>query len=227
MESKHKKKIYLYYQFERFWHWAQAALIFLLIVTGFEIHSTFHLFGYDTAVRWHNTAGWLLIGLIITAIFWHIVTGQWKNYVPTTKKLWEQVLYYLFGIFRNAPHPTHKTITSKLNPLQRIVYLGLKVVILPAMVLSGLLYMFYRFPQGSRIASFSIGGIELETIAVIHTAGAFLVVAFVIIHLYLISTGSTPGSNLKAMITGWEDLEEEEAHEAEDHKKKEKKEIQH
>jgi thiosulfate reductase cytochrome b subunit len=38
-------------------------------------------------------------------------------------------------------------------------------------------------------------------------AGAFVVIAFVIAHLYLITTGQTPTSNLKAMITGYEDIE--------------------
>jgi thiosulfate reductase cytochrome b subunit len=34
-------------------------------------------------------------------------------------------------------------------------------------------------------------------------------VAFLITHLYLITTGETATSNLKAMITGYEELEEE------------------
>ncbi len=45
--------------------------------------------------------------------------------------------------------------------------------------------------------------------AVIHTLGAFLLVAFFVIHLYLITTGETVTSNLKAMITGYEELEKE------------------
>ena len=37
--------------------------------------------------------------------------------------------------------------------------------------------------------------------------------AFIIIHLYLITTGRTVSSNLKAMITGWEEMDEEEIQE--------------
>jgi len=48
-----------------------------------------------------------------------------------------------------------------------------------------------------------IGG--LKVVALLHTAGAFLLVAFLIVHLYLITTGQTVTSNLKAMITGWEE----------------------
>lgn len=202
------KKVYVYKGFERFWHWTQSFLIIFLALTGFEIHSSYTLFGFDTAVDLHNKAAWAFIVLIIFAIFWHITTGEWKQYLPTTQNLRAQAEFYIFGIFRNAPHPTKKTLISKLNPLQRLVYLGLKILIIPVMVFSGLLYMFYRYPQSGSIKS---GGIEsLEIVALLHTLGAFLLVAFLVVHLYLITTGHTVSSNLKAMITGWEELEEEE-----------------
>ena len=41
-------------------------------------------------------------------------------------------------------------------------------------------------------------------IALLHTAGAFVLLAFLIAHVYLTTTGETPTANLKAMITGWE-----------------------
>jgi thiosulfate reductase cytochrome b subunit len=39
------------------------------------------------------------------------------------------------------------------------------------------------------------------------------------VHLYLITTGHTVTSNLKAMITGWEELEGEAEAEAEEEEK--------
>lgn len=204
--SKHKK-VYVYQGFERFWHWNQALLIFLLAFTGFEIHSSYEFFGFETAVDIHNKAAWGFIILIVFAIFWHITTGEWKQYIPTTQNLKAQAEFYLFGIFRNAPHPTKKTIISKLNPLQRLVYLGLKLLVIPVMVISGLLYMFYRYPQGDTIAMINID--NLEIIALVHTAGAFVLLSFIAVHLYLITTGHTVTSNLQAMITGWEELEDE------------------
>jgi thiosulfate reductase cytochrome b subunit len=110
----------------------------------------------------------------------------------------------VIGIFRNAPHPTRKTVLSKLNPLQRIVYAGLKVLVIPLMVVSGLVYMFYRYPQRHEVMALNVNG--LQTVALFHTAGAFLLVGFFIAHLYLVTTGQTITSNLKAMITGYEDL---------------------
>ena len=203
------KKEYVYRAFERFWHWTQAALIIFLGVTGFEIHGSIRFFGFDQAVRYHNFAAISFLVLIVFAIFWHLTTGEWRQYVPTWKNLRAQAEYYVFGIFRNAPHPTRKTVLSKLNPLQKLVYAGLKVLVIPIMVVSGLLYMFYRYPQRDEVLSLNISG--LEVIAILHTIGAFLLVSFFIAHLYLVTTGRTVTSNLKAMITGYEELEKESA----------------
>ena len=204
-----KTKVYIYRSFERFWHWAQAALIFFLGFTGFEIHGSISFFGYQNAVTYHNIAAYAFIVLIIFAIFWHLTTGEWRQYLPTLKNIKAQLNYYIFGIFNNTPHPTKKTVLSKLNPLQKLVYFGLKVLVIPVMVFSGLLYMFYRYPQkGGGIEALNLNSIE--PIALLHTFGAFLLVAFVIAHVYLITTGSTVTSNLKAMITGYEELEEQE-----------------
>ena len=198
------KREYIYRGFERFWHWTQAALIMLLGVTGFEIHGVIRFFGYRQAVELHNTAAISFLILIVFAVFWHFTTGEWRQYLPTREHLRAQINYYVFGIFRGAPHPTKKHVLSKLNPLQKLVYAGLKALVIPVMAVSGLLCMFYRYPQRHDIVSLNVSG--LKTIALVHTVGAFALVCFFIAHVYLITTGTTATSNLKAMITGYEEL---------------------
>ena len=197
-----RDRTYMYSAFERFWHWTQAALIFLLVVTGFEIHGSVQIVGYRQAVAYHNAAASTFLVVIAFAVFWHFTTGEWRQYVPTRQMLRAQVEYYVTGIFRDAPHPIRKTRESKLNPLQRIVYLALKILVIPLMVASGLLYLLNRYP--SRPALLSAAG--LKTIAIVHTAGAFFLIAFVVGHVYLTTTGHTPLSNLRAMLTGDEEL---------------------
>ncbi len=193
-----KKKTYIYRGFERFWHWNQALLIFFLAFTGFEIHGSYQILGFENVVRLHNIAAWALLVLIVFAIFWHFVTGEWKQYIPTTKFIKAQISYYITGIFKGAPHPTHKTVYNKFNPLQRLIYLGLKLLVIPVQVITGLVYLFYVYPNNP------VHAVSLNTIAIIHTFGAFVLLAFVIAHVYLTTTGDTPLSSIKAMITGWE-----------------------
>ena len=200
-----KRQIYIYKAYERFWHWMQALLIFFLALTGFEIHGSLKFFGFENAVKYHNIAAYSLIILIAFTMFWHVTTGEWRQYIPTARNIKSYFNYYLFGIFKNAPHPTHKTTLSKLNPLQKLVYFSLKTFILPLMIITGILYIFYRYPQRYGIAAVNID--SLETIAVLHTLGAYLLLTFIIGHLYLITTGAKVTTNLHAMITGYEEIE--------------------
>lgn len=200
-------KVYIYKKFERFWHWSQAALIFFLAITGFEIHDSLHLFGFEKAVIFHRASSYLLLGLIVFSIFWHFTTGEWRQYIPTLSKLKSQIRYYTIGMFKGEPHPTIKSARKKLNPLQAVVYLGFKLVMAPMVILSGLLYMYYKsFDLNNRVVALNI---PLEWIAVIHTLGAFLLISFIVIHVYMTTTGHSLTANIKAMITGWEELEDE------------------
>jgi len=196
-------RVLMYKRFERFWHWAQAALILALAFTGFNIHGTFEVLSYEQASEMHGILLWLLLGLWAFAIFWHFTTGEWKHYIPTTEKIGEVFRFYTVGIFKGEEHPYEKTPEKKLNPLQRLAYLKLKLLLNPGLIVTGLLYLFYNeWPQAVAAV------LSLEFVALAHTAFAFLMVAFVILHVYLITTGHTIGAHLKAMITGYEEVED-------------------
>jgi len=199
------KKVYIYNKYNRFWHWTQALLILFLAMTGLEVHGTYELFGYEKAVYFHNNAAWSLIVLIVFTIFWDFAVGEWRQYIPTLKLMNEQIKYYITGIFHKAEHPTHKTKYTKFNPLQRMTYFGLKLLIIPVMIFSGLLY-FYFFSNLNNGTNMS-----LDWIAYLHTFGAFILIGFVFIHVYLTTTGHTVFSSIKAMITGWEEMSDEDA----------------
>jgi len=215
------KQVYVYRSFERFWHWLQAVLIIFLAFTGFEIHGSYTFLGFEDAVYYHTLSSYLLGVLIVLAIFWHFSTGEWKQYIPTFKYMRAQADYYVLGIFKHAPHPTKKTVLSKLNPMQKFTYFELKVVLIPISVISGILYLFYRYPQGNQIDALNID--SLEIIAIIHTIAAFSLVIFLIVHVYLITTGDTITSNLRAMMTGYEELEDEDDDEYYEEENEEKK----
>ena len=196
------ERIYLFKGFERFWHWSQAALIMFMLLTGFEIHGTYALFGFAQAVSYHGIAAWTLVGLWVFAIFWHITTGEWRHYIPTTDKIVAVAQFYSSGIFRNEPHPFKPSASNKHNPLQRLTYLGILVFVSPLIWITGWLYLFY-----GDWSAWGLSHLQLEWIATGHTIGAFLMLAFFVSHVYLVTTGHTVSAHLKAMITGWEETE--------------------
>ena len=199
------KRTMIFKRFERFWHWSQAALIFFLMFTGFEIHGSYHVLGFGKAAQLHEYAAYALMGLWVLAIFWHLTTGEWKQYIPTTDKLGAVVHYYLVGTFTGAEHPYRATTQAKHNPLQRLAYLGFKLIISPAIWISGLLYLFY-----SDWANLG-WPINLEEVALVHTAAAFAMLIFIIAHVYMTTLGKTIFSMIKPMITGYEDMPTEKA----------------
>ncbi len=195
--------------FERFWHWTQMALIFVLLFTGFGIHGFHQLASFDNMVFLHASAAIALIVLWIFAIFWHLTTGSWRHYLPTTDGLLRVAKYYAFDIFKGEDHPFRKHYWRKHNPLQALTYLGLKLFLFPAIWLSGLIYLSYGLwsdgPQANHI---------LQWVAIVHVAAAFGIAAFIIAHVYLLTTGHSFIDHVKPMITGFDEVELSEAEEA-------------
>lgn len=197
------ERIYVFKRFERFWHWSQASLIIFMLITGFEVHGSYHLFGFGRAVELHTLSAWTLIGLWVFAIFWHFTTGEWKQYIPTMDKVVAMIKFYSVGIFTNAPHPFKATTLKKHNPLQRLAYLGVMLFIGPLLWFSGWFYLFFSDWGAWGVDKY----VSLEWVAFFHTAGAFMMLMFLIAHVYLTTAGHTPTSHIKAMITGWEEVE--------------------
>ncbi|MDP1652401.1 MAG: cytochrome b/b6 domain-containing protein [Rhodocyclaceae bacterium] len=193
------EKLYIFTKFERFWHWSQASLIIFLMLTAFDIHGTYTIFGFEKAVNYHRIAAWSLVGLWVFAIFWHFTTGEWKQYIPSTHNVAAMGKYYLSGIFKGAPHPHRLTEVTKHNPLQKLAYLFILLFVGPLIWITGWLYLFY-----DQWAAWGLGNLSLELVATGHTIGAFLMLLFLIAHVYLITAGATLTSHIKAMITGWE-----------------------
>ena len=195
-----KRSVMIYPRFERFWHWTQAALILFLIFSGFVVHGTWGGMRFGAAAEWHTYAALALMVLWIFMLFWQFTTGEWHNYAPKAG-LWTMMKFYGWGILTGAQHPFHKSLRAKQNALQTMAYLGLALFIGPLLWASGLLYLTY--PWWAKLG----WGFGLGPVAALHTAGAFLMIVFLIGHVYIITTGRTPGEYLKQMVTGYDEIE--------------------
>ncbi|MCB8929406.1 MAG: cytochrome b/b6 domain-containing protein [Ardenticatenaceae bacterium] len=202
------RELYMYSVYERLWHWLQTVAILLLIVTGLIIHKPdkFGMFSFAYMVQIHNILAAILVINAFLSLFYHLVSGEIKQYLPRPRGFFdqaiEQSLYYLRGIFRNEPHPFEKVPERKLNPLQQVTYFGILNVLLPLQILTGILmWGAQRWPN---IAAY-LGG--LPGLGPFHTLIAWLFATFIVMHVYLTTTGHTPLAGIKSMMLGWDEVE--------------------
>lgn len=197
----------LFSRFERFWHWGQMLLILLLLASGFNIHGFYHLLDFAIAVELHTLSAIALAMLWIFAIFWHLTTGTWRHYIPSSEGLWRVIRFYGYDVFKGKPHPFRRAYWRKHNPLQALAYLALKLFLFPLIWISGIIYLFADM--------LGLSGSKLMLVASLHTAGAFAIVIFLIVHVYMLTIGGSFRSHLMPMLNGFGKVEltpEEEAY---------------
>jgi thiosulfate reductase cytochrome b subunit len=200
--------VYMYSVYERLWHWLQTVTILLLVFTGLVIHKpeTFGVFSFRHIVQVHNILAAILVINAALAAFYHLASGEIRQFLPRPYGFFDaafvQAKYYLRGMFRGDRHPFEKTPERKMNPLQQGTYLVILNVLLPLQVLTGLL-MWGRQQWPDLAARF--GG--LGFLSPFHTLIAWLFASFIVLHVYLTTTGPTPLSSIRGMVMGWDDVE--------------------
>ena len=199
------KKLLLYPGWVRSWHLINAILILLLIWTGVELHFArprAAILGFERSRVVHNTAGILLTLNYLLFLLGNLLTRNGKYYLvnlgDVTTGMGRQLRYYAWGIFRGEPHPYPHSEEQKFNPLQKISYTVVMYIILPLMIIGGWL-MF--FPD--KIPEEIIGVPGRLFYALTHTFLGWLVGLFMMVHIYLGTTGKTPFELYRGILTGW------------------------
>jgi len=202
------ENVYMYTFYERLWHWLQTAVILMLIFTGLIIHKPdiFGIFSFSFVVQTHNVLAFILVANAALALFYNVASGEIKQYLPEPRGFFGQAItqtkYYLGGIFKGADHPYEKSPEHKLNPLQQITYLGLLNILLPLQIITGILmWGAQRWPDIINM----VGG--LPFLAPFHTLISWMFATFIVMHVYLTTTGPTPMAGIKSMIMGWDEVE--------------------
>lgn len=202
------ESIYMYTFYERLWHWLQTITILVLAFTGLVIHKPemFGAFSFNGVVLVHNIMAGLLVANAVLALFYNLVSGEIKRFIPEPHGFFNQAIvqskYYISGIFKGEEHPFEKTRTNRLNPLQKVTYFGILNVLLPLQTITGILmWGVQHWPQTAA----KLGG--LPFLAPFHTLVAWSFISFIVAHVYLTTTGHTPMAGVKSMIVGWDEVE--------------------
>lgn len=195
----------------RVWHWINAAGFVLLIVTGLQIRypELFGLMGFGRAVDIHNYTGFVVIANYFVWLLFYIFSDRIVIYHPdlNPKRHFEhsiqQALYYGRGIFRGEENPHHGGVYDKFNPMQKMAYQVIMLLVVPVQFITGvLLWDLQRF--GSAVSF--LGGVRI--VDTIHVLCFIFFSSFLFVHFYLATLGRTPLAHFKAMWTGYEEIEE-------------------
>lgn len=202
------ERIYMYESYRRFWHWLQTTAIVILLFTGLIIHKPdmFGAFSFSGVVAVHNVIAVILVVNALLSVFYHIATERMQEYIPRPYGFFDDALvqakYYISGIFKGEAHPFEKTPSSRMNPIQKATYFGILIVFLPLQILTGaLMWSVQKVPA---VANW-FGG--LSFLAPFHSLIAWMFATFIIVHVYMTTTGSTPLEAIRGMVTGYEEVE--------------------
>ncbi|WP_095589633.1 cytochrome b/b6 domain-containing protein [Actibacterium ureilyticum] len=198
--SRRIVKVYPF--FERFWHWAQVVLITTLLVTGMGLNGLHGLIPFGPAVMLHTVAALALLALWIFATFWLFTTGTWRQFIPKIDGMLSVARFYAWGVFKGEEHPYHKILWRKHNPLQAATYFFLKWAIFPAIWITGLIYLFY----GVWDCGAGSSGV-LTVVANLHLLAAYVIAAFIIVHVYLLTVGHGFRAHVRPMVTGYDEID--------------------
>jgi thiosulfate reductase cytochrome b subunit len=211
------EKLYIHPLPVRLWHWTNAFGFVLLIATGLQIRylDLFQLIPFRAAVVAHNWIGFALIANFFVWLGYYLFSDKIKVYHPElspTKYFqasFRQMQFYGYGIFRGEPNPHHPNAYKKFNALQSMLYQIIMMLLVPVMFFTGLLLW-----DVGRFASIveTLGGVRV--VDTVHVLLFIVFCGFIIVHVYLASLGHTASAHFKAMITGFEEVEDEPEHPA-------------
>jgi len=195
----------------RIWHWINAFGICTMILTGFQIRyvGLINVVSFRTAVSVHNTVGFILIANFFVWLLYYLSSDRIRVYHPELSPRkhflgsFRQAYFYGYGIFRGDPNPFHVSIYRKFNPLQSMLYQIIMMLLLPVQFYTGILL--WDVERFSGQVNF-FGGVRV--IDTVHVLIFIFLIFYVLVHVYLGSLGHTRAAHYKAMLTGYEDVEE-------------------
>jgi len=196
----------------RIWHWVNALGFVLLILTGFQLRypDLFSVLTFEAAVKWHNWVGFTVVANYFIWLGFYLFSDRITVYHPELNarkffnKIFRQVRYYGYGIFKGEQSPHRVCPYDKFNPMQSVTYQIVMLLVVPAQFITGIMMWDVKRFEGW-IAL--LGG--LRVIDTIHVLVFIFFVSFILIHAYVATLGRTPSAHFKEMFTGYEEAEEE------------------
>ena len=204
------KRIYLHPLPLRIWHWVNALIIILLIITGTQLRipGIASLRPHHPALLVHKYVGWAMVASCVFWLVYSMVSDNLsRHYVirrQDLKGIFRQAKFYLISIFRGEENPFRPSPEDKFNPLQKLAYGAIMGLLTPVLVVTGLLSSDILFLRKYILLWNAVGVLDA-----IHVIGAYVFALYLVVHVYMATLGRTAFSHIKAMIVGYEEEPDE------------------
>jgi thiosulfate reductase cytochrome b subunit len=199
------KRTYLHPLPLRIWHWSNALLVVILLVTGIQLRipGIASLRPTDPALLVHRYAGWAMavsfaIWLVYGLLIDHLIHYSIRR--RDLKGVFSQAKFYLVSIFRGEENPFRPSPEDKFNPLQKLAYGAIMCLFTPVLVVTGLLYSDILLLRKYILLLNVVGVLDA-----IHVIGAYVFALYLVVHVYMATLGRTAFSHITAMIVGYEE----------------------
>ncbi|MEZ5197442.1 MAG: cytochrome b/b6 domain-containing protein [Bacteroidales bacterium] len=199
------ERLYLYPLWIRIWHWVNAFMFLVLVVTGLSMQYSspdYPMIRFDIAVSLHNIAGIVVTLGYLYFIIINRFSSNRKYYrfkrKGFIKRLLKQFNYYTVGVYKHADKPYPVSMKRKFNPLQKFTYLVVLYILMPIVIITGFALL---YPEINLREFAGFSGIHLTDL--LHIIVGFFLSVFMVVHIYFCTLGTTPTSDFKSMINGW------------------------
>ncbi len=188
----------------RIWHWVNASIVIILLITGTQlrIDGMAALPAKNTALLVHRYAGWAMAIWFIFWLWYTLTTGHLRHQYGMRKGDLKGTLtqgkFYLFSMFKGEGNPFRPSPDRKFNPLQKLAYGAAMCIFTPVLMLTGVLLndtlIFRKY-----ILIWNVVGL----LDAIHVIGAYVLLLYLIVHIYMATLGRTVYTHIKEMIVGY------------------------
>ena len=213
-----RKALYVFEAPVRIWHWLHAISIAVLAVTGYLIANPLPSIGGEASEHFlmgnlrfiHFVAGYVFAIGFAVRLYWAFVGNKYSRelfYLPVWRAdwwrgVWTEIKYYLFLRREQPLFPAH-------NPLEQAAMWLFNAVLGLFLIVTG----FALYSEGLGLGSWAdtwfgwaiplMGG--SQNVRMWHLFGMWLIVAFAIVHIYMVVRADIMGSqsSVSAIISGW------------------------
>ena len=200
------KRTYLHPLPLRVWHWANALVVALLLLSGIRLRVTGipDLPPHSTALLIHRYTGWAMVASGLLWLVYSLASGHLGRHYKLGRRditgIWSQTKFYVWSLFKGEENPFRPSPDEKFNPLQKLAYGAVMCILTPVLVVTGLLFSDVLF-----VRKYMLLWDMVKPLDAVHVIGAYLFALYLVVHVYMATLGRTPFAHIKAMIVGYEE----------------------